>query len=240
MFAIVHGREPGRAVIGCPVAFFTGLVYDSAQWRAVSLSGFGKPVNHQFFEQSTERVARALLNLVLVHETDEGVMAGRIVECEMYQGPEDRGAHSYGGVPTPRTEIMYGPPGHAYVFLIYGMYDCLNVVTAPEGTPHAILIRALEPIEGLALMEARGRPTKHPKPPIRVAAGPGKLCRALGITRVFNGHPLDKPPLYLAEPTHPWPSYHVEVGARINIDYAGDAAHYPWRFWIAGHPSVSL
>lgn len=200
----------------------------------------GKAVTPEFFQHPTETIARRLLNLLLVHETPEGIMAGRIVECEMYQGPSDRGAHSFGGVPTERTRVMYGPPGHAYVYLIYGMYDCLNVVTGPPGTPHAILIRALEPVEGMALMEVRRRPTKNPMPVARIASGPGKLCQVMGITRRDYGHPLWQPPLYLAVPRHPWSDYQVAIGPRINIDYAGEATGFPWRFWVYGHPAVSV
>lgn len=204
------------------------------------MSLIGQPVSEDIWEQDTQTLARALLNLILVRETSDGVMAGRIVECEMYQGPEDRGAHSYGGVPTARTQVMFGPPGHAYVYLIYGMYECLNVVTAPVGVPHAILVRALEPLEGIALMRSHVPATKRPTSDQRLASGPGKLCRALEITRKFYGHPLDSPPLYLAYPRQPWPSYQRAMGPRINIDYAGEASQYPWRFWVHGHPSVSV
>ncbi|MCY0878583.1 MAG: DNA-3-methyladenine glycosylase [Firmicutes bacterium] len=196
------------------------------------------PVDAAFFEQPTEAIAYQLLNLVLVHEVPDGIMAGRIVECEMYQGPQDRGAHSFGGKPTPRTEVMYGPPGHAYVYLIYGMYHCFNVVTGSVGLPHAILVRALEPLAGRDLMLRRTAAKRAA--PDRVAAGPGKLCQALNIDRRLNGHALWRPPLYLARPPEPWASYRVARGPRINIGYAAEAQAYPWRFWVDGHPAVSV
>ncbi|NMP23207.1 DNA-3-methyladenine glycosylase [Sulfobacillus harzensis] len=204
------------------------------------MSAIGRPVDSAFFLQDTESIARQLLGLLLVRDAADGPMAGRIVECEMYQGPDDRGAHSFGGKPTARTQVMFGSPGRAYVYLIYGMYECLNVVTAPAGVPHAILIRALEPIVGIEQMRAHIPARKHPESDARIAAGPGKLCRALDITRSFYGHPLDQPPLYLAYPAVPWPPYEMGVGPRINIDYAGEAAAYPWRFWVKGNASVSV
>lgn len=198
-------------------------------WRSLMVS-------NSLWEKSTEEIAYQLLDLVLVRETADGIMAGRIVECEMYQGPGDKGAHSYGGVPTPRTEVMYGAGGVAYVYLIYGMYHCLNVVTGPQGTPHAILIRALEPLVGVEQMRQAVKPGVDDR---TLLAGPGKICRALNIDRTFNGHPLWRPPLYLAQWPEGWPPYEVSRGPRINIGYAEEAQHFPWRFWVAHHPSVS-
>lgn len=198
-----------------------------------------RPVSPSFFEQMTADLAPQLLNLILVHETREGVTAGRIVECEMYQGPRDRGAHSYGGSPTPRTRVMYGPPGHAYIYLIYGMYWCLNVVTGPDQVPHAILIRALQPLQGQGLMASRQKPGRQGPNLNTLATGPGKVCRAMGIDKSGYGHPLWTPPLYLALPQEPWPLYHVARGPRVNIDYAGEAAQFPWRFWVNQNPFVS-
>lgn len=198
-----------------------------------------RPLEPGFFLRPTEELAYQLLNCVLVREHPDGLTAGRIVECEMYQGPDDKGAHSYGGKPTPRTEVMYGPPGYAYVYLIYGMYYCLNLVTAPAGTPHAILIRALEPLHGIGLMEDRLGPVKMARQPHELAAGPGKLCRALGIDRAMNGHRLLDSPLYVGLPSKPWPPYQVARGPRVNIDYAEEAKDLPWRFWVHENRSVS-
>ncbi len=198
-----------------------------------------QPVDPTIFDQPTEELAYHLLDLVLVRQADDGVSAGRIVECEMYQGPDDKGAHSFGGKPTPRTRVMYGPAGRAYVYFIYGMYYCLNVVTQGVGTPHAILIRALEPLIGTDLMAARLGTIKGKRPLHSLASGPGKLCRAMAIDRQLYGHPLFLSPLYLVRPEAPWPSYRVARGPRVNIAYAEEAAAYAWRFWVAGHPSVS-
>ncbi|PSR23519.1 MAG: DNA-3-methyladenine glycosylase [Sulfobacillus acidophilus] len=189
-------------------------------------------------QKSTEELAYQLLNWVLVNETADGLLVGRIVECEMYQGPDDRGAHSYGGKPTDRTRVMYGSPGYAYVYLIYGMYYCLNVVTEAEGVPHAILVRALEPLHGLDTMK-RNRMLKTTRNTAELTSGPGKLCQAFGIDRRHYGHPLWASPLYLAHALTPWPSFQVARGPRINIAYAGEARQYPWRFWVYNNPHVS-
>ncbi len=196
-------------------------------------------VDRELFREPTDVLAKRLLGLVLVHETPEGTTAGRIVECEMYQGPHDKGAHSYGGIPTARTQVMYGPAGHAYVYLIYGMYWCFNVVSAPEGVPHAILVRALEPLDGIDTMLMRQPLGTRPPNPHRLASGPGKLCRAMGIDRRAYDQPLWEPPLYLAYPGRPWPTYTIASGPRINIAYAEEAQQWPWRFWVDGHPGVS-
>src|SRR5207248_4195846 len=141
----------------------------------------GAPLPLDFFSRPTLEVARDLIGKLLVRETPDGVRWGRLVEVEAYCGPDDRAAHSWRGL-TPRTRVMYGPPGHAYVYLIYGMHHCLNFVTRPEGIPQAILVRALEPGPGV------GR-----------CAGPGLVCRALEIDRALNGAPLTPPDLYVVD-----------------------------------------
>jgi DNA-3-methyladenine glycosylase len=166
-------------------------------------------------------VARELIGLHLVHERGGVRQVGRIVETEAYQGPQDLAAHSARGR-TPRSEVMFGPPGHAHVYLIYGFWHCFNVVTRPEGTPHAVLIRALEPVAGI---EA----TTH---------GPGLLCKALEIDRSFNAIDLCAPPLWIELPPARKPCK-VARGTRIGIDYAGEWVHKPWRFYDAGSPYVS-
>ena len=176
---------------------------------------------HDFYRQDTLTVARALLGMHLVRRIDGERRVGRIVDTEAYLGPEDRAAHSWGGR-TPRTEVMFGPPGRAYVYLIYGLWNCLNLVTAAEGTPHAVLLRALEPIRALP-----GR-----------TSGPGLLCRAMDIDRRLNGAELSGPDLWIERPVRPAP---VRIGrsARIGVDYAGDWARRPWRFFDRDSPFVS-
>jgi len=174
-----------------------------------------------FYARATLLVARELLGMHLVHTGPEGRRAGRIVETEAYKGPHDLAAHSSRGR-TQRTDVMFGPPGHAYVYLIYGFWNCLNVVTAAEGTPHAVLLRALEPVEGLDK-------TTH---------GPGLLCRAMGIDRTLNRADLLGPSLWIEKPAGYRPP-RVGRSARIGVDYAGDWAAKPWRFFDRDSPYVS-
>jgi len=167
-----------------------------------------------------------------VHRTPEGLAAGRIVECEAYRGPADRAAHSSRGR-TKRTEAMFGPPGHAYVYLLYGTSWAFNIVVAKEGEPHAVLVRALEPMEGLDLMsKRRGVP-----PAARLLTnGPGKLCQALGITGADYGRDLCGDDLYLLDGARG----PVARSRRINVDYAGVWAERPWRFFERGNRFVSV
>lgn len=182
-------------------------------------------IDRAFFETPTLELCLKLLGKEL---TLNGV-GGYIVEVEAYIGPHDRAAHSYGGRRTRRTEVMYGPPGRAYVYVIHG-HHCLNVVSGPEGAPEAILVRALEPTKGIEKMrERRGR---HD----RLTDGPGKLCQALGITREHNGWDLLTSPLRISDGI---PVREVAVGTRIGIENTGEARWYPWRFWIAGNEHVS-
>ena len=186
--------------------------------------------------QPTLRVARALLGKTLVHDTAEGRTAGRIVEVEAYRGPADRAAHSSGGRRTPRNEVMYGPPGHAYVYFIYGVYFCMNAVCQPAGVPEAVLLRALEPLEGVELMRRRrGLPDG---PEWRLCRGPGALCRAFGITRAENGVDLVRGLLWIVD-APPVPAARVARTARIGVAYAGADAARPWRFLVRGSPAVS-
>ena len=202
----------------------------------------GPVVEAGFFRRPAAELAPALLGLELVHETAEGLASGIIVEAEAYQGPEDRGAHSYGGRRTARTEVMFGPAGYAYVFTIYGMHHCFNVVAAEPGEPQAVLVRALEPRRGVGLMARRRNLTPQAAArPGLLTGGPGRLCQALGITRAHYGLPLFDPgsPLRIHYPQPPFPVGTVARGPRINIDYAGEWKDVPWRFWVAGNPHVS-
>jgi DNA-3-methyladenine glycosylase len=178
-----------------------------------------------FYARPVLVVARACLGKLLVHDAPEGLVAGRIVEVEAYRGPEDLAAHSSRGR-TARTEAMFGPPGHAYVYFIYGMHWAFNIVAAEEGKPHAVLVRALEPVLGLELMAAR----RHVEVARRrdLASGPGKLCAALGIDRRHYGADLCEGPLFLADGP---PPRSIGRSPRINVDYAGEWARRPYRFY---------
>jgi DNA-3-methyladenine glycosylase len=177
-------------------------------------------------------VARDCIGKLLVHRTSEGVTAGRIVECEAYRGPADRAAHSSRGR-TKRTEAMFGPPGMAYVFLLYGVSWAFNIVVAKEGEPHAVLVRALEPVEGLERMSMR---RGLPETARLLTNGPGKLCQALAITGADYGRDLCGDRLYLIE----GPRGKVARSPRINVDYAGTWAARPWRFFERGNRYISV
>ena len=196
-----------------------------------------QPVDPAWFQGPTLRVARRLLGMVVVHEGPDGITASRIVEVEAYRGPEDRAAHSSGGRLTRRTAVMFGPAGHAYVYQIYGLHFCLNVVTREDGKPEAVLLRAGEPLQGLPLMAARRRLGSE-APPRLLASGPARLVQAMGIHRSDYGHPLWESPLFIAEGHH-IARTDIASGPRIGVDYAGRWAEKPWRFWIRGNPHVS-
>ena len=180
-------------------------------------------------------VARDLLGKLLVVPAGGGRVSGIIVETEAYRGPQDRASHAYGGRRTRRTETMYALGGTAYVYFVYGMYHQFNVVTGVEDVPHAVLVRALEPVEGLALMRRRraGRPDHD------LTSGPGTLCLALGIDRSHDAADLLGDRVWLEEgPVRIAPAA-IARGPRVGIDYAGEWAAKPWRFWLRGNPFVS-
>jgi DNA-3-methyladenine glycosylase len=188
-----------------------------------------------WFQRPTLCVARQLIGCVLVHQTNEGTTAGRIVETEAYLGPHDRAAHSYGSKLTPRNRAMFGPKGHAYIYFIYGMHWCFNIVTGPPQLPQAVLIRALEPLVGLELMRSRlGQPHA---PPHTLCRGPGKLCRAMGITAELYGMDLCGDTLYVVPASQT--RRRIAISPRVGIAYAGEYAAKPWRFFDAGNPCVS-
>jgi len=182
------------------------------------------PLPREFYARPVLSVAKACIGKLLIHRTEQGLCAGRIVESEAYRGPEDRAAHSYGGRRTARTEVMFGPPGYAYVFFVYGMHHQFNLVTGKDGAPHAVLIRAIEPVLGVELMAKR---RKLPAGARELSNGPGKLCQALGIGRESYGVDLCGATLFLAE----GPSVRCASAKRVGIDYAGDWAEKPWRFY---------
>lgn len=175
----------------------------------------------EFYLRDTALVARELLGCQLVHRVDGQMRIGRIVETEAYLGSHDLAAHSSKGV-TPRTRIMYGPPGHAYVYLIYGIHHCMNVVTEPEGCGSAVLIRALEPVQGIAAS----------------TRGPGLLCKAMGIDLRLNGQDLSSDNFFIHRPQGAQ-RLHILSRPRIGVAYAGEWAHKPLRFYIEGNPFIS-
>lgn len=184
-------------------------------------------LGRDFYARAAVDVARDCLGKILVH----GSTAGRIVETEAYLGVDDRAAHAWRGV-TDRTRVMFGPPGHAYVYFIYGMYECLNFVAEEEGKAGCVLIRALEPMAGIALMRRRRPGAKRVED---LASGPGKLTLAMGITRKQNGRDLTRGPLRVFQERNE-PRFEIEVTRRIGITHCAD---WPLRFFIAGNRFVS-
>jgi DNA-3-methyladenine glycosylase len=188
---------------------------------------YGPILKRAFYEQPATETARALLGKVLVH----GATAGIIVETEAYLGGEDLAAHSARGI-TERTRVIFGPPGQAYVYFIYGMYECLNLVCEPEGQPGCVLIRALEPAGGIELMQRRRPAAKKPED---LASGPGKLTLALGITRAQNGLDVTRGSLVVREP-YDGREVEIAVSKRIGITKSADL---PLRFFVRGNRFVS-
>jgi DNA-3-methyladenine glycosylase len=176
-------------------------------------------------------VARAVLGRVLVHDSPQGRVAGRVVETEAYRGAEDPASHAYRGE-TPRNRTMFGPPGHAYVYFTYGMHHCLNLVTGSAGQARAVLVRALEPVEGVPLMRAR----RGVHELARLARGPGCVAQALGLTRAHDGLDLAGGPLWLSDLAPRRGGRPIATGPRIGIR---SGIEHPWRFWLSGHPCVS-
>jgi len=199
----------------------------------------GRQLPRAFFESPPEQVSPPLLGKILAHQTSAGLISGRIVEVEAYFGPHndppDPASHSHRG-PTPRNAVMFGPPGYAYVYAIYGRYFCMNVTCEPEGMAGCILIRALEPLEGADLMRLnRGLPPSAP--PRQLTSGPSRLSMALGLTRpTHNALDLCDPasPLQIRDDGYPAPD--VLITPRIGINVAID---FPLRFAIRGNPCVS-
>jgi len=182
------------------------------------------------------QVAKELLGKILVTRWDGVLTAGRIVETEAYAGITDKASHAYGGRRTPRNEVMYAAGGKAYVYLCYGIHHLVNVVTHEAGTPHAVLIRALEPMKGIEIMTERAGKLKTDP---ALARGPGNLSKALGITTRHSGFNLAGKEFYVAEDTFTFPEIAVGCSPRIGVDYAGEDALLPYRFYIRGHRHVS-
>ena len=195
-----------------------------------------KKFMRHFYNRDTISVAKDLLGKYIVRISDGVERIGKIVEVEAYLGPHDLAAHSARGR-TPRTEIMFGPPGHAYVYMIYGMYFCMNIVTEREGHAAAVLLRALEPVRNLTKTQ-----------------GPGLLCKAMGIDKRLNGHDLESDDFFIAAAIETDKShktrgltthgsglteFKIVAGPRIGVDYSREWAKAPLRFYIKGNPFVS-
>jgi DNA-3-methyladenine glycosylase len=183
----------------------------------LSLARDYPPAPHAYFERDARHLARALIGAFLVHER----RVARIVETEAYRGPSDGACHARVGL-TKRTRTLLGPPGRAYVFLVYGMHECFNVVCLRDGSGHAVLVRAAEPLLGL--------------PPGVRCDGPGKLARAMAVTRDDDGRDLTGPPLYISPAQE---RVRVSVSGRVGVAYAGAIADKPWRFFDAASKHVS-
>ncbi|WJY27131.1 MULTISPECIES: DNA-3-methyladenine glycosylase [Sporosarcina] len=191
-----------------------------------------RPVNKEFFQKPVLELAESLIGHLIVHELPGGPVIARIVETEAYHGPEDRAAHSYGNRRTKRTEVMFGEPGSVYTYRMH-THTLMNVVCGPVGTPHAVLIRAGEPVEGLEYMRERRGEKLAMKD---WTNGPGKLTKALGITMDYYGHHWAERPLFIADACA---AGEIETGPRVGISNSGEAVHYPYRFFEKDNAFVS-
>jgi|YelNatPaOPRAMG01_1025707.scaffolds.fasta_scaffold00154_27 DNA-3-methyladenine glycosylase len=200
----------------------------STRWRDVlpfrEIEARTEILPADFYARPTVAVARDLLGKILVH----GRAAGRIIEVEAYLGSEDRAAHASRGI-TPRTKVIYGPPGRAYVYFVYGMHECLNLVAEPEGTPGCVLIRALEPLCGIRLMKRRSPAARRVED---LTSGPGRLTRALGITRAHYGRDVTSGDLTVRRLLQE-PPFEIHATPRIGIRHC---AEWPLRFVLVGSP----
>ena len=191
----------------------------------------GRPLPRAFYARHVVTVARALLGRLLVHDAPEGRTAGRIVEVEAYRGTGDPASHAWRGE-TPRTRVMFGAPGHAYVYFTYGMHHCLNVVAEPEGSAAAVLVRALEPSAGLGLMARR----RGSKPRDWLMRGPGCVAEALGLTRAHDGLDVVRGPLWISDLAPSRSGKRIGASRRVGIRRGVERR---WRFFLIGHPCVS-
>lgn len=198
---------------------------------------------HEFYAGDTVETARALLGKYVVRMYQGEPLVCRISETEAYVGRMDKACHAYGYRRTERTKTLFGPPGHAYIYLIYGMYHCLNFVTEIEGEPSAVLIRGLQPVSGertirrLRFGSCEGALSAYQRR--NFLNGPGKVCKGLFLTREENGMDLTGETLFVCDslpelglPERPLPASMIQVGKRVGIDYAEEAVDFPWRFWI--------
>ena len=188
-----------------------------------------------FYDRDTIEVAKDLLGKHLVHVSGGVERVGRIVEVEAYLGPHDLAAHSAKGL-TPRTKPMFGPPGHAYVYLIYGIYHCMNVVTQEEGLAEAVLLRGAEPLRGIESMRVRRPKAKRD---YELMNGPGKICQALDVDKRLDGESLSGETLWLTKRDIEVTEDDIAVSPRIGVENAGEAARWPLRFFLRGNRFVS-
>ncbi|MFD9437045.1 DNA-3-methyladenine glycosylase [Streptomyces sp. NPDC060002] len=193
------------------------------------------PLPRSFFDRPVLEVAQDLLGRLLVRTTPDGPVTLRLTEVEAYDGPSDPGSHAYRG-PTARNGVMFGPPGHVYVYFTYGMWHCMNLVCGPDGTASAVLLRAGEIVEGAESARKRRLSARNDK---ELAKGPARLATALGVDRALDGTDAcatGDTPLRILTGT-PVPSDQVRNGPRTGV--SGDGAVHPWRYWVAGDPTVS-
>jgi DNA-3-methyladenine glycosylase len=184
-------------------------------------------------------ICRSLIGKVLVSHMEGVKTSGIIVEAEAYRGPDDRACHAYANRRTPRTEVMYNVGGVAYIYICYGIHHLFNVVTGPRDHAHAVLIRALEPLEGIETMMERRQMFKPGDP--RLTRGPGALSVALGLNSSFSGHSLidRQSMIYIEDRSIRFPEDRIAAGIRIGVESAGESAKWPWRFYVRNHPNVS-
>ena len=196
-----------------------------------------KKLDHSFYDRkNVVQIARELLGKILVTQFDGVRTSGRIVETEAYNGVKDRASHAFGGRRTTRSEHIYGGPGTVYVYIVYGLHYLFNVVTNKKDTPHAVLIRALEPMEGINYMLKRAG---KPIPDYTLTKGPGNLARALGISKMHTGSNLFSQEIFIEDDGLRYKKDQIVITPRIGVDYAGTDAQLPFRFIVKGNPYVS-
>lgn len=196
-----------------------------------------KKLDNTFYSRKNVlKIARELLGKILVTKWEGIETSGRIVEVEAYEGIGDRASHAYGGRRTARNEIMYAGGGVGYIYLCYGIHHLFNVVTHTEGTPHAILVRGVEPLEGIEMMLVR---TGKKKFDHTLTRGPGNVSKALGLHTSQSGSSLTGAEVFIADDGFKYPSKQIGSSPRIGVDYAGEDALLPYRFYVKGNPFVS-
>ena len=199
----------------------------------------GKRLSPEYYHSTdVTGVARDLLGKFLCTNIGGSLCSGMIVETEAYRGPDDRACHAFNDRRTPRTEVMFQPGGVAYIYVCYGLHHLMNVVTAPEGQAHAVLIRALEPADGIDIMAERRQMELHDN---RLTKGPGALSVALGLKNHMTGSSLihKSSPVWIEDRGVAFTSDEICISKRIGVESAGDAAHWPWRFFVRGNRYVS-